>query len=370
MYILRSYLFIIICFIHTPIVYGQTFSIKGQLWGSGIIGDDPAEDQSSYEAQLGYIPTISIYQNFDNSQLLDIEWAYRINRMHGGNVLLATSAKPYRGWLRYSSPKVEARLGLQKIAFGPAQFLRPTSWFDTIDLRDPTGQTDGVESFRLRFFPINNVSIWSWAINSKTDTLSYGGRAELSLDSGDWGFTYHQDPTVMPQKIGLFPIMMSGPHDRFALDYRYDGFIGFWFEGSALISENKNYSGFSRYSMISAGGDFTVPIGNGVLLMTETMNIKGSSLLHSRTDNHSYSVFMASFPVGLLHQLMAISQIDWRNKQRFYYFRWGITFDYFSVNILFSANPKRVDYDLPTSYLPTSLSGFGQTLNLMLIYNH
>ena len=351
-------------------VAAQSFSAKGQLWGSGIFGDDPAEESSSIESQIGYIPTLSLSRQFADDRLLDIEWAYRVSRSYSGEDVLTSREKSYRGWLRYSAPKIEVRFGLQKIAFGPAQFLRPTSWFDTIDLRDPTGQTDAVEAFRLRLFPSSSLEFWSWAINSELDTLSYGGRAELSLASGDWGITYHRDPAEKSQQVGLFPIIMPGPHNRFALDYRYDGLIGLWFEGAALVSQNSDFSGFNRYSMASVGGDFTVPVRNGVLLMTETMTIRGASSEHAETDDQTFTVLMASMPVGLLHQLMAVTQIDWKSERVSNFFRWGITYDYFSINLLFSANPKRVDYDIPESYLPASLAGFGNALSLMIIYNH
>ena len=351
----------------------QTLSAKGQLWGSTIFGDDPAEGRSSIETVMGYIPTLSLARELSSDRLLDVEWAYRFSRSYSGETLVASGENPYRGWVRYSTPRMEARLGLQKIAFGPAQFLRPTSWFDTIDLRDPTGQTDGVDAFRLRLFPSGSAALWGWAIKSELDTLSYGGRAELSLASGDWGITYHGDPSVSPQQVGLFPIIMPGPHNRFALDYRYDGFIGFWFEGAALVSDNADFRGFNGYILASVGGDFTVPVGNGVLLMTETMTIRGASLEHwepSDTDDQTYTILMASMPVGLLHHLMAVTQIDWKGERMFHFFRWGITYDYFSINLLFSASPKRVDYDIPESYLPASLAGFGNVFNLMLIYNH
>ncbi len=116
-----------------------------------------------------------------------------------------------------------------------------------------------------------------------------------------------------------------------------------------------------------------MPVGNGVLLMTETMTIRGASLEHwepSDTDDQTYTILMASMPVGLLHHLMAVTQIDWKGERMFHFFRWGITYDYFSINLLFSASPKRVDYDIPESYLPASLAGFGNVFNLMLIYNH
>ena len=348
----------------------QSINLKGQLGGSGILGNDPAEGRSSFEAQLVYIPTISFYHPLNDERLLDLEWAYRLNRTYSGEDLLASAEKPYRGWIRYSTQWVEARLGLQKIAFGPAQFLRPTSWFDTMDLRDPTGQTNGVEAFRLRLFPSSSVALWSWVINSEMDTLSYGGRMELSTISGEWGMTLHKDPSRSPQQVGLFPIAMPGPHTRAALDYRYDGFIGFWFEGASLFSDNDNFPGYNRYALATLGGDFTLPLFTGILIMSESMYIRGSSQYNSDTYDQTYSFFMASMPLGFLHQIMAITYIDWTSDRMFHFFRWGITYDNLSVNLLLSSNPQRVHYDISEAYLPTSLAGFGNSFQLMLIYNH
>ena len=117
---LRLYTFVIVWIALHMTALGQIFSAKGQLWGSGLLSDDPAEDESFYETQVGYIPTLSLSWGLKNDQLLDIEWAYRINRAYSGDVLLERGGKHYRGWLRYSTPKIEARLGLQKITFGPA----------------------------------------------------------------------------------------------------------------------------------------------------------------------------------------------------------------------------------------------------------
>ncbi|MDP7060059.1 MAG: hypothetical protein QF416_06305, partial [Candidatus Marinimicrobia bacterium] len=74
----------------------QSIDLKGQLWGGGILGDDPAEGRSSVETQLGYIPTISFYLPLNDERLLDMEWAYRVSRAYSGEALLASAEKPYR----------------------------------------------------------------------------------------------------------------------------------------------------------------------------------------------------------------------------------------------------------------------------------
>ena len=58
-----------------------------------------------------------------------------------------------------------------------------------------------MNALRVKWFPSNNISIWSWLINSDSwltnnnlETLSLGGRAELSSSIGEMGLTFHIDP--------------------------------------------------------------------------------------------------------------------------------------------------------------------------------
>lgn len=109
--------------------------------------------------------------------------------------------------------------------------------------------------------------------------------------------------------------------------------------------------------------------------MAESMQINGSlgdnfHLDSIKNINETYSVLMASMPIGLLHQVMAVAQLDWKKSQSYYYLRWGITYDRFSLNLSLSANPKISDYELYKDHLPTSLSRFGNLLHFTIIYNH
>ena len=338
--------------------FAQSFSTKGQLWTSTLTSNDVPDGFSSTESTLGYIPTLSLFKNLSNNQLVDIEWAYRLDRTYSGDSLFYNNESYHRYWVRYSSEKLEARLGLQKIVFGPSLVLRSLSWFDTIDLKDPTGQTDGVEAFRLRWFPSNSLSLWSWVINNDQDTLSYGSRAELSNSAGEWGLTYHQDPSKSLQMAGQENIPDFGSHNRLAVDYRYDGFIGFWNE-SALIRSNR-----SDIIIATVGADYTLPIANGLLIMVEYMSIS------SKIDSASYTAIMASMPLGMVHQLMFISQFDLEENRSYNYLRWSSSYDHYSLNFILSISPKRADYNLPEEYLRRSLAGFGTGFQFMFIYNH
>ena len=109
--------------------------------------------------------------------------------------------------------------------------------------------------------------------------------------------------------------------------------------------------------------------------MAETMQINaqpGNNIILDsiKNINETYSVLLVSMPIGLLHQIMAVAQLDWERSQSNYYLRWGITYDRFSLNFSLSANPKINDYRQYQDYLPTNLSGLGNVLGFTVIYNH
>jgi hypothetical protein len=179
---------------------------------------------------------------------------------------------------------------------------------------------------------------------------------------GDLGFTYHQDPSKSLQTIGQIGIPIPGSHNRVAIDYRYDGFIGFWNE-SALISSDR-----SDIIMTTVGADYTLPISNGILVIAEYMSI--SNKIDSGELSQSYTAIMASMPLGMVHQLMFITQFDLEENRSYNYLRWSSTYDHYSLNFILSISPKRADYNMPEEDLPRSLAGFGTGLQFMFIYNH
>ena len=336
----------------------QSLSTKGILKISSLTNNDVPKQWSSYQSNITYLPTLSLKKEMSSQVLLDFEWGYKLKRDYTGDSLYANVEKQHRLWLRYSNEKLETRLGLQKIIFGPTQILRPLSWFDTFDVKDPAGETNGVEAFRLKWFPSNNISVWSWFIQNKLDTLSYGGRTEISSSFGEFGFTLHLDPSNSKKMIGQPGVPINNSHIRTALDYRYDGFIGFWNE-SALIKSKKE-----EILLSSIGADYTLPVANGILIMAETMSIS------TKNKTQNYSAIMASFPIGIMHAAMYISQFDWSEEKTYHYFRWSSTFDSYSLNMILSLNPKRNQYNIPENALPKSLSGFGAGIQFMFIYNH
>ena len=75
-YPVRVFLFVL--FILNTNILAQSYSLKGQMWGSLLRGDDPPGGRSNYEENWGYIPTISYKKNLANNSLIDLEWAYKL----------------------------------------------------------------------------------------------------------------------------------------------------------------------------------------------------------------------------------------------------------------------------------------------------
>ncbi|MDP6628230.1 MAG: hypothetical protein QF418_01155 [Candidatus Marinimicrobia bacterium] len=351
-------LFLFICSEAAP----AQIDIKGQFWASVYAGNDAAAGQSAYESIAGYIPTLSVGKEFGGNRLLDAEWGYRTVNTFTGGTLLSEYYQNHRLWVRYASETLDARAGLQKIIFGPSQVLRPLSWFDTYDLTDATGQTDGVNALRLRWFRSNTSSFWAWAIWDENNYLSPGGRAEFSTRMGEWGLTIHHDPGDSVRMIGQSGVMINERHNRYAVDFRYDGLIGLWNE-SALISADQ-----SRIGMLTIGADYTLPIGSGIMVMAEAMHIDSETSLDTSSNN--YSAIMAMLPIGMIHQIMYISQQDWTKNRAYNYIRWSVTYDSFSLNFILSLNPYRSEYGLASDYLPESSVGFGRGFQFVFVYNH
>lgn len=258
---------------------GQGLHLKGQLWGSVTRGNDPAPGRSDVEETIGYIPTLSLARQFGPLTLADMELAYNLGAVLDGAFGTGDSGivsfdKLYRLWGRFATEKFELRLGLQKIAFGPGMVLRPLMWFDTLDLRDPTGQTEGVGALRLKWYPWPNLALWGWVV--RPDYKNYaspGGRIEYTLGPGEVALTYHYQQRTSLDFAGksLLP-PYNEAENRFALDARLDWKVGLWTEVMIAQATKKWWDGEkNNLQRVMVGGDYTFPWGNGVYIMVEQL---------------------------------------------------------------------------------------------------
>ena len=102
---------------------------------------------------------------------------------------------------------------------------------------------------------------------------------------------------------------------------------------------------------ITVGADYTLPIGNGILVMSESMLIFSK---YNRSSSQTGTAFMVRMPMGMFNNLMLISTLDWNENNNYNYLRFNSTFNSFSINCMVSINPNEVS----------------NSIQLMFIYNH
>jgi len=260
---------------------GQGLHLKGQLWGSITYGDDPASGRENVEETIGYIPTLSLGRQFGPLSVLDLEAAYQLGAVLDGALEegeddIDRYGKLYRFWGRLATENLELRLGLQKIAFGPGMVLRPLMWFDTLDLRDPTGQTEGVGALRLKWYPWPNLALWSWVVRPDyTEYASPGGRIEYTLGASEFGLTYHYNKYNLlddshPDFASRPLLALDSAEHRLAIDTRLDWKVGLWSEVVFAQATEKFMDGVKNDLLqVMVGGDYTFPWRNGVYVMVE-----------------------------------------------------------------------------------------------------
>jgi len=259
----------------TPL-QGQGLHLKGQLWGSVTRGNDPAPGHSEIEETIGYIPTLSLGRQLGLLSVLDLEAAYSLGAVLDGALKdgeddIDRYGKLYRLWGRFATEKLEVRLGLQKIAFGPGMVLRPLMWFDTFDLKDPTGQTEGVGALRLKWYPWPNLALWGWAIRpDHPDSASAGGRAEYTFGPGEVALTYHYQQRTDLDFAGRQLLLFDEAENRLALDTRLDWKVGLWSEVVFAQATEEFMDGVKNDLLqVMVGGDYTFPWGDGVYVTVE-----------------------------------------------------------------------------------------------------
>jgi hypothetical protein len=277
------------------------------------------------------------------------------------------AVKPYRLWLRLSSTRFEARLGLQKINFGSATLFRPLMWFDRIDPRDPLQVSAGVYGLLLRYYFKGNANAWLWGLCGNRDakgwetrptaneTPEFGGRFQLPLFKGEAAATLH------------FRRLAPGPAEsRFALDGKWDLGVGVWVEASA-VHQDDPVAPWPWQRLLTLGMEYTFKLGNGLYLLAEQFLSQGAASLFAGGDTAlSFSALLARYPVGLLDNLSAIVYYDWRSRQAYAFSAWQRTYDRWQFHVMAFWNPRRGQM-IPTG--PETGLFAGKGFQLMAVLN-
>ena len=264
--------------------------------------------------------------------------------------------EPYRAWVRLSTSRFEARVGLQKISFGSASLFRPLMWFDSLDPRDPLQLTDGVYGVLLRFYAKGNANVWAWGLygNEKArgwdvarpDKRSpeFGGRVQAPLFKGELAATYHRRKAVFdpagPAVPGI-PAPPPVPEDRFALDGKWDIGVGVWFEGS-LTHQDAVLQPLPWQRALTMGMDYTFGIGRGLNVTAEHFRLAAAEEAFGRGDGRSLSALMARYPVGLSGEIWSIVYYDWKSRDAYRILGWRRTTDALTFSLMLFWNPEQL----------------------------
>ncbi|MDP8220671.1 MAG: hypothetical protein P9X26_04950 [Candidatus Stygibacter frigidus] len=264
----------------------------------------------------------------------------------------------YRFWLRSSAEQSEFRIGLQKINFGPARYLRSLQWFDRIDPLDPRQQTEGVWGMLMRYYSLDNSNYWFWVlydeselkgaelVESRDKSIEMGGRLQLSILGGDIGFSYHnrgvKNPGIDARESELF---VDSEERRFGFDGSWDIGIGLWQETSISIYDGvDNLPLYAEFYTL--GADYTFELGNGLHILAEHQYIRTEDRFWDKTgEQKNMSLLTADYPIGLYDSIMGLVSYDHQDENMYYYLSYTRVYDYVSLYFNLSYKPEGVQDD-------------------------
>ncbi|HTW91610.1 MAG TPA: hypothetical protein VMH22_07865 [bacterium] len=360
-------------------VSGSELKLHGQA--SGWLG---AGRDVSYFEQTGlrYIPTLSLSLPFRLDAEASVN-AYEsaVNRdwdFDGFN--FTTTVKPYRLWLRYSTSRLEARAGLQKINFGSATLLRPLQWFDRVDPRDPLGLTDGVYGLLARYYFQDNSNIWAWGLLGNSSPKGWeqfgterwapepGARVQIPIPRGEVAGTY--DHRTFDYTGVVIPEMLDEQaEDRFGFDAKVDLGVGFCLEGmlsrqTRRLVEGEDSPIWSRAAVV--GVDYTVGLGSGIGAAAEHLFAGSANEPFGRGTDAQFSALMISYPIDLLDNLRGIVFFDWVGHRPYSYVAWQRTLDNWVFSVAAFWYPDR------PAVIPGQAAGgaAGKGLQVTVVFNH
>lgn len=359
----------VLIFISTNIC-AQSFEVKGEL-SSWLLLDSSSIDETRFG--LRYIPELSIMQPLKDEKNLDAEISLKTSAETPFKSLSDfvddAELKLYRIWGRYTSSQFEARLGRQKINFGPAKVLRSLMWFDTVDPRDPFDLTDGVDGLLMRYYFLNNANGWLWGlygnddtkgleiVKSNPDEVELGGRFQFPVPKGEMAVTYHHRKIdTADWEAKMTARLRDDDQNRLAIDGNWDVGVGVWFE--AVASQIKTASKSEQWSeFLTLGCDYT--FASGIHLLGEHFIISSDTSVNEVRDNGGISTLSADYNLGLLDSINVIGYYDWKADDIHSFIGWQRTYDDWQINLLAFSNRDDID---------STFSGNG--VQLIVTYNH
>jgi hypothetical protein len=353
------YCFLVLHTIYPNITNAQSLNLnlENQVSGWFAIGfNDPVN------SQLGgrYIPTLHINDSLKNNRIIDTELS--VNTY--GNLFFTgdkyeegdAAVKAYRLWLRFATPRLELRAGLQKINFGSATILRPLMWFDKMDYRDPLQLTDGVYGLLGRYYFRNNANLWLWMLYGNNElkgwesvpthkrTPEFGGRFQVPLGKGEAAISFHHREAELSIINDTLQLMYNEkfPEDRIGLDGKWDLGIGLWFEGVVKHNSLDNPLIKPWETYFNLGADYTFSLGNGLNTTAEYFRYSLKDELAGNGEHKTFIVLAANYPLGIMNSITAMIYYNYDEQAWYRIVNFQRRYDYWSFYLLAFWNPSEL----------------------------
>ena len=318
------------------LLFLSPISFQGELSLKGGMEDDPY-------IRGEYIPELRIAKPFGQNILDGVFSVDAYGRLSvTESIEEEGKLKPYRLWVRYASPRLETRLGLQKINFGPAKILRTLQWFDTVDPQDPLKRTAGVYGGLVRYYFQNNTNVWVWGLygnkalkgleklKTDPDTPEWGGRLQVPLYKGEVGMGVHR--RAFQSDVPL----IAGRETRYALDGIWDLGIGVWFEsavGEFVALDQKRWQ-----KLLTVGADYT--FSSGIHILGEHLIQSLGTQLTQWDDPIPISAVVLDYKWGIWDTFTLMGYCDWDQKKVYPYIGWQRTYNRWQFHLLAFSKPK------------------------------
>ncbi|MBN2170499.1 MAG: hypothetical protein JW819_04145 [Candidatus Krumholzibacteriota bacterium] len=347
------------------------------LWAGG-------DDREPAAATLGarYVPELYLSLPAWTGATVDVDVGgetWRRWRVRGsGDGDTAGETRLYRAWLRLAGDRAEARLGLQRISFGPAALLRPHMWFDRVDARDPLSRTPGVTGLLLRAWIAERANVWLWGLLDNDDPKGWeqvptvddepevGGRLQVPLLGGELAVSAHRrmvDWARLPLPPWVLP-PAAEPEQRYGVDGRWDLGVGFWAEG-VLQRQHGDLAPARWQRFATLGADYTFGLGDGLTVLGEHFVAGQDDEALGGRPATRLSALSLRYPLGLMDTLQLMVFRDWESGDGYHYFRWERRGDRWRLDLSAWSNPEGA------ALLPgagEAMSGLGG--RVMVIYDH
>ena len=415
---------------------GQVPDLRGEASLSGLLSDAPGARRqflARYLPELSYALSLSGDWTADLSASPNLWLSRTSTSRDDGAAPSGEDVELHRAWLRVSTPRFEARAGLQRISFGSASVLRPLMWFDRLDPRDPLQLTEGVWAVLGRAYLPGNATVWAWAVRGEDDRrgwepipgargrLEGGGRVQVPLGPGEVAASYHHRRLDL-EGLGLFAPGTPGPggrEDRLGLDGKWDVELGVWVEAE-MVRQDSEALRVRWLRGITVGADYTFKVGNGLTVLGEHMVKEtpsflpltlapapgggafffpspaarsGAALSRSLAPGGApplppgdsgegsgvptfptlrLTAFTAGYPLGVLDRVGLAVYRDWEGEGWFRLLEWRRTYDSWRVHLLGFWNPDvggLFPSDAPGG-AGSSGSLAGKGAQLIVVFNH